>query len=154
MTTPYNSENTKSKRPYRVPFWDRKTVTESGCWEWIGSKRHFGYGQVYFKGRPGRKAHRVAWERTYGPIPEGMGVLHKCDNPPCINPDHLFLGTPEDNVQDMFKKGRQRDPHSGIEPRKRSTCHPEKWNHSGGLCKICNQRRLRAEKKLNANKTS
>lgn len=64
-----------------------------------------GYGIRQYKGRLW-KAHRAAWDETYGPIPEGMRVLHKCDNPPCINPEHLFLGTQGDNVIDMAAKGR------------------------------------------------
>jgi hypothetical protein len=126
------------------PFWDWKVVTEKGCWEWIGSKRHYGYGQVTFNGRPGRKAHRVAWELTRGKIPGDLCVLHRCDNTACINPDHLFLGTQLDNIQDMNAKGRHgRTWHM----KQQAHCHPEKPNHSHGLCKICAQRLNRALKR-------
>ena len=73
-----------------------------------------GYGRVYMGQRDGRSvhvgAHRVAWEKVNGPIPDGMQVLHKCDNPPCVNEDHLFLGTHRDNMIDMTEKGRGNGP--------------------------------------------
>lgn len=130
-----------AKRPYRVPFWDRKVISPNGCWEWVGSKRDYGYGQVYFKGKPARKAHRVAWELTHGPIPEGLDVLHDCDNPSCINPSHLHLGTHQQNMDEMVVRGRYGPPRR---PKLMAKCHPDKPNHSHGLCKICNQHRLRA----------
>jgi len=64
-----------------------------------------GYGELRLDGET-RYAHRVAYELIYGSIPQGLFVLHRCDNPPCVNPDHLFLGTMRDNVQDAVKKGR------------------------------------------------
>jgi hypothetical protein len=85
-------------------FWPK--VDKSGdCWVWTASKNDRGYGHF---GRGGRtvSAHRVAWELARGPIPEGLWVLHKCDNPPCVNPAHLFLGTPGDNARDREAKGR------------------------------------------------
>jgi len=75
-----------------------------GCLEWTGGVDKYGYGRV---GGGGLAAHRAAWEFTHGPIPAGLCVLHKCDNPPCINPDHLFLGTQGDNSADKVAKGRQ-----------------------------------------------
>jgi hypothetical protein len=83
----------------------------SGCWLWMASCRPNGYGQFAkdARKRPGRKidyAHRVSWELFCGEIPEGVCVLHKCDMPNCVNPEHLFLGTDSDNVQDCIRKGR------------------------------------------------
>lgn len=80
---------------------------ESGCWEWSGTRNSGGYGDIRVDCRT-TKAHRYSWEIHNGPIPAGMLVCHKCDNPPCVNPSHLFLGTARDNVNDMIKKGRAR----------------------------------------------
>lgn len=73
------------------------------CWVWIGGKTGNGYGGITIRGRM-RGAHRVAWELTHGPIPNGMQVLHECDNPVCVR--HLFLGTHHDNIDDCLRKGR------------------------------------------------
>jgi hypothetical protein len=82
------------------------------CWIWSGPSDKKGYGRL--KVAPGRalSAHRVSWEMANGPIPKGRGyhgtcVLHRCDNPPCVNPAHLFLGTSGDNMADKTQKGRQ-----------------------------------------------
>jgi len=75
------------------------------CWIWTGAHTTSGYGLVW-RGGSYQRAHRVSWEMTCGPIPEGMLVLHRCDNPPCVNPGHLFLGTDADNVSDKVEKGR------------------------------------------------
>lgn len=74
-----------------------------GCWLWTGGKDPKGYGRTLRF----HLAHRVSWELFVGPIPKGLCVLHECDNPPCVRPDHLFLGTNLDNVKDMVAKGRQ-----------------------------------------------
>lgn len=77
------------------------------CYEWQSSIGTNGYGLFYFRGRSAH-AHRVAWELANGPIPDGLFVCHHCDNPRCVRVDHLFLGTPEDNIHDMLAKGRAR----------------------------------------------
>lgn len=110
-------------RARRRDFWSRvlKVGNGAGCWEWIGKRRKIkrgdgsivdGYGIYSYTDlsvdpNPVVGAHRVAWTKTYGLIPSGMSVLHRCDNPPCCRPDHLFLGTLPDNMKDKVSKGRQ-----------------------------------------------
>lgn len=77
----------------------------SGCWLWTASKSRTGYGLASYKGKTWL-AHRASWTATNGAIPEGKLVLHKCDVRACINPDHLFLGSYKDNMDDMYRKGR------------------------------------------------
>lgn len=79
----------------------------SGCWLWTGRYGNNGYG-TFGGGRKGERtgAHRLVWEITNGPIPDGLFVLHRCDVRGCVNPEHLFLGTAKDNTQDMMAKGR------------------------------------------------
>jgi hypothetical protein len=79
--------------------------TSEGCSEWVGGKSSNGYGMVYINGVY-LKPHRASYMFTKGPIPEGIDVLHKCDNPGCINPDHLFLGNDCANQRDSYRKGR------------------------------------------------
>lgn len=94
-------------------FWPK--VDKSGdCWLWLGSTWHYGYGCIYVaKPRKAANAHRVSYEMANGPIPKGLFVLHRCDNPRCVRPSHLFLGTQMDNVRDMVNKGRERFSHRG-----------------------------------------
>ena len=83
-------------------------VYASGCHLFIGSKDKWGYGLLYWEKKL-KTAHRLAWVAHNGPIPVGMLVLHRCDVPSCVNPDHLWLGTNDDNMADMKAKGRARN---------------------------------------------
>lgn len=92
-------------------FWSNIAITANDnlCWEWQRSTDKDGYGQFYFGNETGWHrglSHRGAWEMLIGEIPAGLKVLHKCDNPKCCNPKHLFIGTSQDNTLDMFAKGR------------------------------------------------
>lgn len=80
---------------------------ESSCWNWMGSKDGGGYGIFICKEYGREKAHRLMYMETYGEIPEGMYICHTCDNPSCVNPSHLFLGTNQDNIDDKVLKDRQ-----------------------------------------------
>lgn len=77
------------------------------CQEWVGGKFNDGYGSFYMN-KKNYRAHRASWEITNGAIPREMQVLHRCDNPGCVNPKHLFLGTQDDNIKDMVIKKRGR----------------------------------------------
>lgn len=129
---------------------------ETGCWIWQ-PKTHGdgGYGAFRFSKGPGLGmgsgyAHRLAWELTYGPIPEGLDVCHRCDVPPCCWPEHLFLGTPQDNYDDMRAKGRARQ---GLSWSSRTHCvnghefNPENTNvdrDNKRICRVCKRIRTAA----------
>lgn len=87
-------------------FWEKVRRGGQGeCWEWQAAILDTGYGSFSFNGKSGT-AHRASWEIANGPIPDGLWVLHRCDNRKCVRPDHLFLGTQVDNMRDMAAKGR------------------------------------------------
>ena len=92
-----------------------KVDPQTGCHVWTGSITPEGYG-VFLVNRKLHGAHRIAWELANGPIPKGLSICHRCDNRPCVNPEHLFLGTNQDNHADMMAKGRN-VPRKG-EPRR------------------------------------
>lgn len=93
----------------RRRFWEYVLKTD-GCWLWQGQVDKDGYGMyvtTLYNQRTTHKVHKLAFEECVGPVPLGLRVLHHCDNPPCVKPDHLFLGTQQDNLLDMCAKGRQ-----------------------------------------------
>lgn len=96
------------KKSIEDRFWSKvpSITSTKTCWEWGAGRHERGYGTFRLNGKM-LKAHRVAWELTHGEIPDGLWVLHKCDNPACVNPNHLFLGTHQDNVDDKVSKNRQ-----------------------------------------------
>jgi hypothetical protein len=96
------------RRPAEDRFWAKVEKTE-GCWLWTGSRRPpGGYGQFRSANQQMVSTHRFSWELHNGLIPPGLCVCHRCDNPACVRPDHLFLGTMLDNNRDMMAKGRDR----------------------------------------------
>ena len=106
----YNSDMAKTG-PKPIPWQDRimrhvSPEPNSGCWLWERSHNGVGYGTLGVGNGKSALVHRLMWELTNGPVPDGMFVCHRCDMPPCCNPDHLFLGTPGDNMRDMHAKGR------------------------------------------------
>lgn len=96
----------RSKGSLIERFWSFVVKSDDDCWSWTGTKCTKGYGLISVGHKGQIKAHRLSWEINYGPIPEGLCVLHRCDVRDCTRPDHLFLGTKSDNSLDMFAKGR------------------------------------------------
>lgn len=103
-------------RPIKDRFMEKVSLkTDKHCWEWRAAKKKEGYGFFgvgcrWDKTKRKMLAHRVSYEIFVGPIPSGMFVCHHCDNPSCVNPDHLFVGTCQDNLRDMTEKGRRAKP--------------------------------------------
>ena len=85
----------------------RVTVTD-GCWEWQGARDRYGYGKIALTRSHPVGTHRVSYASFVGPIPAGLAVLHRCDNPPCVRPDHLYVGTAADNAADLARRGRSK----------------------------------------------
>ena len=102
-----------------------KVNEETGCWEWTMGKYRRGYGAFTYKQKK-RSVHRWVYADQFGSIPEGMFVCHHCDNPPCCNPGHLFLGTPKDNMRDMIQKGRANRSHNVLKSRPGTSNHNAK----------------------------
>jgi hypothetical protein len=110
---PTSTRTTEYVRGHRPPipladrYWDKVALPlGDGCWGWTGATVSKGYGLIVGPGNKHHTAHRLSWELHNGPIPEGMWVLHHCDNPPCTRPSHLYLGTVVENVRDAWERGR------------------------------------------------
>lgn len=108
---------------------------ESECWEWTGWRAKFGYGMFDVKAclYGSNSAHRLSWILTNGGIPEGLCVCHKCDNPPCCNPNHLFLGTVSENFRDMISKKRATWFKPDFKSQKGEECHKAKLTEADVL---------------------
>lgn len=125
----YRYMGTKHNRnPKERLLESREIDTETGCWLWTKSRGEKGYGQIWYKGKFVRTS-RLSYEVFNGPIPDGMLVLHKCDNPPCFNPEHLEVGTQSKNIKDCVARGRWSS-------KPKDVCkkgHPK----GKGMCPIC-----------------
>jgi hypothetical protein len=148
--------------PAEERFWAFVPVRGDGCWEWSGSVTEKGYGQFGDGRRPNNvRAHRFSWELANGPIPDGRIVLHSCDNPPCVNPAHLRLGSDAENTADMIAKGRaawQKNPSPPriklVKPQPLARTHCRRgheytpdstgWNSRGRHCRSCKRATSRA----------
>lgn len=112
FTSPYVGPKGKPSPVWLEPdclpaeFWAKVNVAIGGCWLWRGAHGEHGYGSIKFREQT-RTVHRLMYEFAYGPIENGLHVLHSCDTPNCINPAHLSLGTHMDNMRDMLEKGRR-----------------------------------------------
>lgn len=100
------SNDGKKDEPTHLRFWRHAYISDGNrCWIWGGVKDQYGYGRIAYRTQS-LKAHRVAFEMRHGPIPDDMVICHSCDNPSCVNPNHLFVGSQSENMQDASRKGR------------------------------------------------
>ena len=108
---------------------------DGDCWEWMAYRNTDGYGVFWFQGSMVH-AHRLAWQLENGEIPDGKCILHRCDTPGCVNPDHLFLGTKADNNRDMVEKGRHLAGHREAGRKRRGRPSPKVQGEKHGRAKL------------------
>lgn len=97
-------------KPVHERFWAKVNKSgPNGCWIWTGYKINSGYGQIRDDNQRKTLVHRLSWEISVGPIPQGLNILHECDNRPCVNPDHLFVGTQSKNLLDAYSRTKLRE---------------------------------------------
>lgn len=126
-------------------FWSKVKKSE-GCWEWQATLSNKGYGQFRVDGKLAL-SHRFAYELAKGPILKGLHILHSCDNPACVNPDHLSVGTRADNMQDMTSKGRHHQTQKTHCPQGHEYTEANTYRHGTQRhCKACNRRKVSAYK--------
>lgn len=137
--------------PVPIRFWSKVDTSAGlfGCWVWRGARSSNGYGQLATGDNKKKPAHRLSYELHHGPIAPGLDVCHTCDNPPCVNPAHLWLGTPSDNGHDAFAKGRgYRHPTPERCPQGHLYAEVGFRRKNGSMtcrtCKLAGLRRLRA----------
>lgn len=149
----------------RRRFWSKVDVSAgaTACWPWTASLQPSGYGQFFYNGRPVR-ATRALWDMYKGPIPEGLGVLHTCDNRRCVNPTHLYLGTHQQNMQDLVDRNRHATK-NGYVPKGRPLATHCKHGHpfdeantyiaqGHRYCRICQATRVKEWKFAHRNRRS
>ena len=149
LTTPKGA--IRITRSVEDRFWEKvdpfDRLDPDGCWRWVGATQDFGYGWFSAVPRKPEGTHRFSYKLHTGPIPDGECVCHTCDNPPCVNPRHLFLGSRDVNNKDMGKKGRGRNGFSGITHCTRGHAYtPDNTLVYGShrQCKTCNHLRYLA----------
>ena len=142
-------------KPLFCRFANSYEIEEGKCWNWQGSFQSRGYGQIMDNYKQ-VFVHRYSWKLSNGPIPDGLCILHKCDNTTCVNPDHLFLGTNKDNSIDMSNKGRHANskkthcPNGHEYNEKNTYLWLKKDGKSDRSCRTCRRDRKRAARRSKA----
>lgn len=131
--------NKKTKTPEQQ-FWP-KVLKSSRCWKWLGAKNNRGYGKLNIKGKQ-VLAHRLSYEMSYGKIPDGLFILHTCDNAWCVRPTHLNIGNAKQNTGDMLKKNRQ-GRWMGKSSCKKGHPYDSKNSRGERACSICKKSALK-----------
>lgn len=138
----------KTKEGYgqnpRVPFWSHYDIDNNGCWIWRGGKNKQRQGVVRHEGKNWVTSRLAYTLHNNKIIPKGYYIYHTCDNPSCINPEHLWLGTPKDNTRDMMQKGRRRAERPKLFVW--ALCHPGRPYLAKGLCSSCYHKQDYAKK--------